>query len=109
MDVRQPSRKQNGGEPLAPVDGRLVGRPPRLEELYELLARAVVVPFAIAPDDLEEMVARFGAAPLAVQGDREIEPRLMIERIGGDLLFQFAERTHRFRLLGEFERRAGGG
>ncbi len=104
----QRSREQDGGKPLAPVDSRLVGRPPRLEKLHELLARGVIVPFSIAPNDVDEIIDRFGAAPFAVQGKREIEPRLMVERIGCDLLFQLAKGTNRFRLLGEFERRARG-
>src|SRR5271165_4199452 len=82
-ELEPESREQDRGQPLAAADGRLVGRTPSLEKLHELLARAVVVPFAVALDDLDEIVDRLCAASLAVQGDREIEARLMIERIGG--------------------------
>src|ERR1700709_532365 len=34
-------REQNSRKPLSPVHGGLVGRAPRLEELHQLLARAV--------------------------------------------------------------------
>src|SRR3954453_16225644 len=71
-------------------DGRLVGRPPRLEELYKLLARAVLVPFAITLDDVEEMIRGFLALAVRVQRDGKIEARLMIERIGGNFLFKLA-------------------
>src|SRR6516165_7951532 len=103
------SGEQDRRQPLAPVDGGLVGGAPGLEELNQLLARAVVVPFAIAPDDLEQIVDRLLAVPFAVQAEREIEPRLMVERIGRDLLFEVGDGPNRFRLLGDFERRAGGG
>src|SRR5262249_23665395 len=68
------SRKQDRRQPLAAVDGRLVGGAPGLEELHQLLARAVVVPFAIALDDLEQIVDRLLAPSLTVQAEREIEP-----------------------------------
>src|SRR5947209_16832548 len=90
-----PSREQNRRQPLAAVDGRLVRRPPSLEELHELLARAVILPLAIAPDDLDEVVDRLRPAALAVQRHREVEPRLMVEWIVCDLLLEVSERTHR--------------
>src|SRR3974377_402884 len=48
----RPSREQNRGQSFAPVDGCLVRRPPYLEELHQLLARTIIVPFAVALDDL---------------------------------------------------------
>src|SRR5215475_4776571 len=51
-------REQHRRQPFAPVDGCLVGRTPGLEELDQLLARAVVVPLAVALDDLDEVVDR---------------------------------------------------
>src|SRR5713226_9289318 len=100
------SREQNRRQPLAPRDRRLVGRTPGLEELDRLLARAVVVPFAVALDDLEEVVDRRLALSLAVQRHREVEARLVIERVGGDLLLELGDRPDRFRLLEQVERRA---
>ena len=41
-------REQNRRQPLASIDGGLVGAAPRFEELHQLLARAVIVPLAIA-------------------------------------------------------------
>src|SRR5215208_8091840 len=55
------SREENRRQPLASLDGRLVGAAPRLEELQQLLARAVIVPLAIALDDFEQLVGRLSA------------------------------------------------
>src|SRR6266850_3226669 len=63
-------REQDRRQPLAPVEGRLVGRPPGLEQLHELLARAILVPFAIAAHDLEQVVERLLALALGVERDR---------------------------------------
>src|SRR5262252_5623273 len=93
-------REQHRRQPLASVDSGLVGRTPGLEELDELLARAVVVPFAVALHDFEQIVDRLLPAALAVQGDGEIEARLMVERIGRDLLLELRDRSHRLGLLG---------
>ena len=78
-------RKQNRRQPLAAFDGGRVGRAPGLEELHQLLARAVVVPLAIALDDLEQLVDGLAAVALGVERDGKIEARLMVERIGGTL------------------------
>src|SRR5262245_26177733 len=82
------SGEQDRREPPAPIDGRFVGGPPGLEELDQLLARSVILPFAVALDDLDQIVDRFRAPPLAVEGNGEIEAGLMVERVGGDLLLQ---------------------
>src|SRR3984893_15903991 len=97
------ARRQDRGEPLAAVDGCLVRRAPRLEELHELLARAVFLPLAIALDDLDQVVDRLRPAPLAVERDREIEPRLMVEWIGCNLLLELCEGTYCLGLFGEIE------
>jgi hypothetical protein len=78
------SREQNRRQPLASIDRGLVGAAPRLEELHQLLARAVIVPLAIALDDFEQLVGCFGAVALGVERGREIESRLMVERVCGD-------------------------
>ncbi len=54
-------RKQNRRQPLAAVQRGFVGRTPGLEELHQLLAGAVLVPFAVALDDGEQMIGRLGA------------------------------------------------
>src|SRR5690242_17079312 len=50
------SRKQDRGEPPARGDGERVRGPHRLEEFQQLLARGLVVPGAVAPDDLQELL-----------------------------------------------------
>src|SRR2546430_17584646 len=58
------SRKQNRGEPLAGGDGERIGRPHRLEEFEQLLARGLLVPGAVAADNPEEARgARLRRAP----------------------------------------------
>src|SRR3569833_316970 len=52
-------RKQNRRQLLAAFDRRRIGEAPGLEELDELLARAVLVPLAIAADNLEQLLRRF--------------------------------------------------
>src|SRR6476659_2454761 len=97
-------REQNRRQPLSSIDGRFVDAAPRLEELHELLARAVIVPLAVALDDFEQLVGRFSAVALGVERGRQIESRLMVERVCGDLLFQLGHRTARLGLLGEVDR-----
>src|SRR5438477_9317129 len=82
------SGKQDRGQPLASVDGSFVGRAPRLEELHQLLARAVVIPFAVASNDLHQIVDRFLPATLAAERYREIKARLVIQRICRHLRFE---------------------
>src|SRR5450830_1483724 len=96
-------RKQNRRQPLAAIQGGLVGRTPGLEELHQLLARAVLVPFAVALDDLDQVIDRLGALALGVEGYGKVEFRLMIEWIGENLFFQLRIRPERFRLLGDLE------
>src|SRR5207244_11279786 len=73
-------REQNRTQLAPPADGRFVGRAPRFEELDQLLARLVVVPFAVALDDLDQPVGRVLAPAGRIERDREIEARLMVER-----------------------------
>ena len=68
------------------------------------MRRGVVVPFAVALDDLDQVIDRLLAAALAGERDREIEPGLMIERIGRDLRSRSSSGPDRLRLLGELER-----
>src|SRR5581483_5840789 len=102
------SGEQYRRQPAASVNGRLVGRPPCIEKLDELLPRAVVVPFAIASDDLQQMVDGLLALVVGIERQREIEARLVIERIAGDFFLELAQRPERFRLLRELQRCARG-
>src|SRR3954453_18976377 len=72
-DRYEPSRKQNRRQPLASVHGGFVHAAPRLEELHQLPAGAVLVPFAIAPDDFQQLVGRFGAVAFRIECGRQIE------------------------------------
>src|ERR1700716_1108883 len=87
--LRDNSRKQNDRQPLASIHGRFIGAAPRLEELHQLLACAILVPFAVALDDFQQMVGRLGTVALRVERGRQIESGLMIERVCGDFLFKF--------------------
>src|SRR5262245_44913849 len=71
--VRQLSREQNRRQSLASLDGGLIRPAPRLEQLHQLLARAVVVPFAVALDDLEQLRGRLATLARRVQRGREIK------------------------------------
>ena len=92
------------GLPRSPV-----GCAPGLEKLHELLAGAIVIPFAVTLDDLHQVLDRVFALAIRVERDGEIEARLMIERIGKNFLFQVCHRSDRLCLLGNLERGAGGG
>src|SRR2546423_9305249 len=92
-------RKQNRRQPLASLDGRFIGAAPRLEELHELLARAIVVPFAVALDDREQLLGRLDPLAGRVERGRQIESGLMIERVCGDFLFQLGDGADGLRLF----------
>src|SRR5579883_2152348 len=87
----------------------LVGRTPGLEELNQLLAGSVVIPFTVAAHDLDQLVERLLPAVISVQSNGEVESRLMIERVGGNLLFQFRDRTKMRGLFGDLKGSAGRG
>src|ERR1051325_1084616 len=79
-----PLREQHRGEPLATFDRGLIGGTPCVEKLHKLLARAIIIPFAVAFDDRQQMFERIEPPVFAVERERKIEARLMIGRIGGD-------------------------
>src|SRR3569623_2126833 len=60
-------RNQDRRQLLPPLDRGVVGAAPGFEELHELLARAVVIPLAVAPDDLEQLVGRRRPVALCVE------------------------------------------
>src|SRR3954468_456117 len=97
-------RKQNRRQPLAAVDSGLIVRAPRFEELHQLLARAIIVPFAIALDNFEQLLGRLAAAAVGVERGCKVGTRLVIEWVGGDFLFQLGERADRVGLFGKIDR-----
>src|ERR1700742_773221 len=97
-------REQDGRQPLAAFNGGFIRPAPGLEELHELLARAVIVPFAIAPDDLEQLAGGLAALAAGIQRGRQVESGLMVDRICGDFLFQLGDRAERLGLLVKIDR-----
>src|SRR3954471_23858586 len=97
-------RKQNGRQFTPAVHRRLVSGTPRIEELDELLTRAVLVPLANALHDLQQMLGRLVALAGRVERHGKIETRLMVLGIRGDFLFKFTHRSTRLGLLGALER-----
>ncbi len=82
------SRKKQRGE-FSPGTYRCrIDRAPGVENLQQLLARAVVVPSPVAFDDFNELGGRRLAPVLGIEGDGEIESRLMVAGIGRDLSHQ---------------------
>src|SRR5438270_9537347 len=88
-------REEDRRQPLSSLDGRFVGAAPRLEELHQLPSRAVIVPLAVALDDFQQLVGRLGALALGVERSGQVESRLMVERVCGDLLFELGHRADR--------------
>src|SRR5580700_1666643 len=87
------SSKQYRRQPLSPFDRRFVGRAPCIKELYQLLAGAVLVPFAVTLDDFEQLMGRFRALAGGVERGRQVKSRLMIKRVCGDFLFELRHRA----------------
>src|SRR4029450_10967399 len=76
------SCKQDRGELPPSCDRVLVRRTPGLEELNELLARAVLVPTAVPAHNFKKLVDRFLALAPGVETERQIEPGLVRARGG---------------------------
>jgi len=77
--------------------------------LNELLAGSVVVPFAVALDDGDQMVERILTAALAVERHRQIEAGLMVERLAATFCSSSVTGPTVLAWFGEFERGARGG
>src|SRR4051794_39285334 len=97
------SGKQDDRQALASLDGCIVRAAPGFEELHQLLAGAVVVPFAVALDDRQQLLGGRCPVALGVERDREVESGLMIERVCGDFLFQLDNGPELLGLLGEID------
>src|SRR5260221_5049643 len=81
-----------------------IGRSHRLEELDELLARRLLVPFARPLDDVEELVDRRLAFAGGEQRSGEIETGLMVVGVRRQPRAQLADRARRLVAgLGEVE------
>src|SRR5678816_1986716 len=101
------SGEEQRREALPAGDRRRVLDAPRLEELHELLARRLLVPAAIAPDDLQQLVGRAGTVALTVQHHGEIEAGLVVVRVGLETASEVGRRAELLRLRGKLERGAG--
>ena len=80
-----------------------VGRAPRFKELDQLLAGSVVIPFTVAAHDLKQLVEGLLPTAISVQRYGKVESRLVIERVGGNLLFQLGNGSKMSRLFGDFK------
>src|ERR1700754_4478924 len=69
-------REQDRRQPLASLDSGLIRPAPGFEELHQLLARAVIVPFAVAPDDLEQLGGGLAALAAGIQRGCQVESGL---------------------------------
>src|SRR5271166_673476 len=99
----EPNRRQLA----ARCDRRLVHQTPGFKQLQQLFACRLVVPFAVPPDDLEQLVRRAFAIALRRQRDREVEARLVIVGVGRDRLLERRELTDIGRLLRQPQSRPG--
>src|SRR5918911_3548768 len=95
------SCKQDRGELPPSRDRVLVRRTPGLEELNELLARAVLVPTAIPADDFKKLVDRFLAPAAGVEPEGQIEAGLVIGRVCLDPALQIRKIAEGGGLFGE--------
>src|SRR5215472_16391970 len=104
------SRKEDRRETPPRCDRERIGRPHRLEELQQLLARGLLVPGAVAPDDLEELVDPGLALARGEERRGKLVARLEIPGVALNPRLELAERALGFLPgLGELEARAGGG
>src|SRR3954451_5098597 len=84
--------KQDRRQPLSSFHGGFVGRTPCLEELHELLSRAVFIPFAVSFDDFQKLLGCFATFAAGVERGRKVESRLMVQRVCRYFLLQFRHR-----------------
>src|SRR5690554_1699875 len=93
------SREQERGQAPPSGQGGLVGRPPGLEELQELLARLVLLPTAVRTEDVKELVGRRRAVARSGEHEGEVEAGLEVGRIGLDAAAERAGIAERCGLL----------
>src|SRR5215831_13746172 len=104
---RPPLREQQRGEAPPCRERQRIGRPHRLEELDELLAPRLLVPIAVALDELQKLVDRLLALARGEKRRREFRSRLVVPRILREASPQLVGRARRLGAgLGELERGA---
>src|SRR3954470_12443526 len=101
------SGEQHRRQPPPPEHRHVVGRSPGLEKLDELLARRLVVPGALAPDDVDQRIDRLLAAAAGVERQGEVEAGLMVERVRLEPALELAGVAEGRGLLSELDRGAG--
>src|SRR5262249_32535461 len=84
-------RKQQRRQFPPPSNRARVGRTHRLEQRQELLARSVLVPFALAAYDLEQLVHGLFARALGVERLGQRKARLEVARVRSYLRAQGGE------------------
>src|SRR3954466_4023122 len=100
------SREHQRRQPPPRAQGQRIGRPHRLEEFDELLARRLLVPLAVAPEQGQQLVDCLLPLAGAEQSGRQLEARLVVVRVLLDAGAQLGGGAHRLLpLLGEVERR----
>src|SRR5215831_1605619 len=105
-----PSGKHRRGQAAAAAQGQRVRWAHHLEELEQLPAGGLLVPFAITLEQGEQLVDRGLPVPAPEQRCSELETRLMVVRALRQARPQLAGRSDRLlRLLGELESGAGCG
>src|ERR1700722_17033412 len=77
----QTSRKQNRGQLASSVERLWIGRSHGLEQRDDLLSRRLIIPFAVAAYNLQELVQGAFAVAACVQRQRQIVARLMVARV----------------------------
>ena len=70
--------EKDRGEFAPRGDGARIGRSHRFEQRDKMLARRVVIPFAVAPDDFQQIFDGAFAIALGVTRQSQIVARLMI-------------------------------
>src|SRR5205085_9425523 len=75
-----PSREHQRGQSPPRAEGERVGRPHHLEELDQLLAGGLLVPFAVALEQSQQFLDRLFALAGAEQRRRPFEARLLVLR-----------------------------
>src|ERR1700730_6071694 len=102
------SRKKQHRELSPGADRCRIDRPPGVEKLQQLLARAIVVPGPVAFDDFNELGGRLLAPVLGIEEDGKIEPGLKVAGIRRDFSYKLGSFADGGGLPGEVERRSGG-
>src|SRR6185295_19803818 len=73
-----PSREQDGGQLAPAFEGGRVFRPPRVEQLQELLASRLVAPLAVAAETLQQLRGRLGLLAAGGQRHSVVDARLVV-------------------------------